>query len=78
VTGWIDRIEHSGQLASRLEGESDTRAAAIYAEEGIWYDSFAALNDQIDGNPGDANLRTQRIDVLRQVGLDQVAADAER
>jgi hypothetical protein len=36
------------------------------------------LNDQIDGNPGDANLRTQRIDVLRQVGLDQVAADAER
>jgi hypothetical protein len=78
VTGWIDRIEHSGQLATRLESESDTRAAAIYAEEGIWYDSFAALNDQIDGNPGDAKLRTQRIDVLRQVGLDQVAADAER
>jgi hypothetical protein len=78
VTGWIDRIEHSGQLATRLESESDTRAAAIYAEEGIWYDSFAALNDQIDGNPSDANLRTQRIDVLRQVGLDQVAADAER
>jgi hypothetical protein len=78
VTGWIDRIEHSGRLAMRLENESGAQTAAIYAEEGLWYDSFAALNDQIDGNPGDASLLTQRIDVLRQVGLDQVAADAER
>jgi hypothetical protein len=78
VTGWIDRIEQSGPLTARLESESDLRAAAIYAEEGIWYDSFAALNDQIDGNPGDANLRTQRVNVLRQVGLDQVATGAER
>ncbi len=77
VTGWIDRIEQSGPLTARLESESDMRAAAIYAEEGIWYDSFAALSDQIDGNPGDANLRTQRIDVLRQVGLDQVATDTD-
>jgi hypothetical protein len=78
VTGWIDRIEHSGKLAARLESASGTSAAAIYAEEGIWYDSFAALSDQIEGNPDDANLRTQRIEVLRQVGLDQVAANAER
>jgi hypothetical protein len=78
VTGWIDRIEQSGPLTARLESESALRAAAIYAEEGIWYDSFAALNDQIDGNPGDANLRKQRISVLRQVGLDQVASDADR
>jgi len=78
VTGWIDRIEHSGRLATRLEGDSGARAAAIYAEEGLWYDSFAALNDQIDGNPGDANLLTQRTDVLRQVGLDQVASGADR
>jgi len=78
VTGWIDRIEQSGPLTARLERENDMRAAAIYAEEGIWYDSFAALNDQIDGNPGDANLRKQRVNVLRQVGLDQVASDTDR
>ena len=76
VTGWIDRIEHSGRLATRLESEGDAPSAAIYAEEGLWYDLFAALNDQIDGNPGDANLLTQRIDVLRQVGLNKVATDA--
>jgi hypothetical protein len=78
VTGWIDRIEHSGQLEARLESEGEARSAAIYAEEGIWYDSFAALSDQIDGDPGDANLLTQRIDVLRQVGLDKVTTDADR
>jgi len=78
VTGWIDRIEQSGPLTARLERESDRRAAAIYAEEGIWYDSFAALSDQIDGHPDDANLRAQRANVLRQVGLDQVASGADR
>jgi hypothetical protein len=78
VTGWIDRIEHSGQLTARLKSEGDARSAAIYAEEGIWYDSFAALSDQIDSNPRDANLLTQRTDVLRQVGLYQVVANADR
>ena len=78
VTGWIDRIEHSGKLTARLGSEGDAQTAAIFAEEGIWYDSFAALNDQIDGNPGGENLLTQRIEVLRQVGLDQVATDAAR
>ena len=78
VTGWIDRIEHSGQLTARLESEGDGRTAAIYAEEGLWYDSFAALSDQIDGNPADANLRSQRIDVLRQVGLKEIATDTGR
>ncbi len=78
VTGWIDRVEHSGSLAARLGSADDAGTAAIYAEEGLWYDSFAALNDQIDGNPGDANLLTQRIDVLRQVGLNKVPTDTGR
>jgi hypothetical protein len=78
VTGWIDRIEHSEELTARLGSEGDARSAAIYAEEGVWYDSFAALSDQIDGNPGNADLRTQRIEVLRQVGLDRVDPDAGR
>jgi hypothetical protein len=78
VTGWIDRIEHSGRLAARLESEGNARSAVIYAEEGLWYDLFAALNDQIDGNPADAKLLTQRNDVLRQVGLNKVTTDADR
>ncbi len=78
VTGWIDRIEHSQTLAARLGSEGDAQSAAIYAEEGIWYDSFAALSDQIDGNPENADLLTQRTEVLRQVGLDKVNPDAGR
>jgi len=77
VTGWIDRIEHSGRLTARLESESAAQSAAIYAQEGLWYDSFAALSDQIDRHPDDAELLTQRTDVLRQVGLERVADGAK-
>jgi hypothetical protein len=78
VTGWIDRVEHGGQLTARLESGGGAQTAAIYAEEGLWYDSFAALSDQIDGNPGDAKLLAQRIDVLRQVGLDAVTIEVDQ
>jgi len=77
VTGWIDRVEHSGRLTARLENESSAQSAAIYAQEGLWYDSFAALSDQIDSHPGDATLLAQRTDVLRQVGLTRVADGAQ-
>ena len=69
ATGWIDRIEPRGQLTKRLENGDPAATAAVYADEGLWYDSFAALTDQIERNPGDESLRRQRADVLRQVGL---------
>jgi hypothetical protein len=74
ATGWIDRVEPSAQLTSRLEAEGRERAAAVYANEGIWYDAFAALSDQIDRNPEDDRLRQYRTALLRQVGLDQAAS----
>ena len=77
ATGWIDRIEPSGQLTRRLENGDPAATAAVYADEGLWYDSFAALSDQIDRNPGDEILQHQRADVLRQVGLDEAADGAD-
>jgi hypothetical protein len=78
ATGWIDRVEPSKQLASRLESEGRAGSAAVYADEGLWYDAVAALSDEIDRNPADARLRQQRADLLRQVGLDEAAGDAGR
>jgi hypothetical protein len=78
VTGWIDRVEPSEQLASRLETEDRAGIAAVYADEGLWYDAVAALSDQIDRTPADARLQQQRAHLLRQVGLDEVAGDASR
>lgn len=74
ATSWIDRIPESGELKSRLASEGAT--ATVFAEEGLWYDAIGALSDEIDGDPGNVQLAEQRADLLRQVGLDVIAAGA--
>jgi hypothetical protein len=74
ATSWIDRIPESGELKSRLASEGAT--AAVFAEEGLWYDAIGALSDEIDRDPADVQLAEQRADLLRQVGLDTIAAGA--
>ncbi|MFQ5417746.1 MAG: DUF928 domain-containing protein [Myxococcota bacterium] len=73
ATGFIDRVNATSQLTARLASEGAARSAAVYAEEGIWYDAIAALSEQIAGDPTNAALRQQRADLLGQVGLDQAA-----
>jgi hypothetical protein len=74
ATSWIDRIPESGELKSRLASEGAT--ASVFAEEGLWYDAIGALSDEIDGDPGNVQLAEQRAELLRQVGLDVIAAGA--
>jgi len=74
ATSWIDRIPPSDQLKSRLAAEGAT--ASVYAEEGLWYDAIAALSDQIERDPGNVKLAEQRADLMRQVGLDEIAKGA--
>jgi hypothetical protein len=77
ATGWIDRVEGSAALTARIESGGGSASAAIYAEEGLWYDSFTALSDLIERDPSDAQLLRQRQDVLRQVGLEAAAAGVD-
>jgi len=76
ATGWIDRVEPSQELESRLEAAGSDGIPAVYADEGVWYDAVAGLSDQIDRRPDDARLRQQRADLLRQVGLEEAAEGA--
>ena len=78
ATGWIDRVETSAQLTSRLESEGRAQAAAVYANEGLWYDAFSALSDQIDREPGNEQLRQYQTALLRQVGLEEAASGVGR
>jgi len=77
--GWIGRIDDAG-AAARLhdQPEDAVRLAAAYAEEGIFYDAFVALSDQIDREPTNVRLRNHRADLLRQVGLEAVASGGPR
>lgn len=71
----IERIVPSQQLAKRIDATPRTRRAAVYADEGIWYDAIASLGELIEQSPGDRALRVQRAALLEQVGLKAAAAD---
>lgn len=70
----IERIVPSPHLAKRIETTPRTKHAAVYAEEGIWYDAIASLGDLIEQSPDDLALRVQRAALLEQVGLKKAAA----
>ena len=63
-------------LAGKLSSASDADKAALYAENGIWYDALQSISDQIDKSPKDTSLRQERADLLKQVGMDGTAMDA--
>jgi len=76
ASGAIKRVEPSADLKAKLAKATPETTAAVYAEEGIWYDALSVLSDRIDANPDDKALRDTRADLLNQVGL-KAAAKAE-
>ena len=74
TAGTIERIELPNELRQQLAQASTMTAARLYATEGLWYDTIAALSELIDTRPQDTTLRQQRATVLAQEGLTAAAA----
>ncbi len=72
ASGVIRRIAPSAALVERL-AKSPSDAAAIYADEGVWYDSMEALSDSIAQQPQDKVLHEERAMFFMQVGLKDAA-----
>lgn len=72
--GTIKHVAPSPALNAKLDRADEQRFAHVYAGEGLWYDAIAALCNSIEGSPEDAALRSQRAALLKQVGLEEVAA----
>lgn len=69
----IQRIPLDKTLAKELQ-ETDTKQHAyVYAKAGIWYDALASLETAIATAPNDEKLKLQRIELLEQAGLKEVA-----
>jgi hypothetical protein len=69
----VELTSASEALKARVQGSTDeVQTTYAYAEAGIWYDALMALSDAIDSNPGNADLRQQRVTLLNQVGIDAV------
>jgi hypothetical protein len=71
--GVIKRIKTPDDVANRIAGASETEQAAIYAQNGIWYDALEAITNAIEAQPDNAALREQRASLLRQIGAPEAA-----
>ncbi len=70
ATGWIEGVERSSTLESRLRSEGSDRTVHVYADEGLWYDALTEIDDRLQASPDDAELSAMRANLLDQVGID--------
>jgi len=72
ATGWVEVVAPPAGLADRLAAAGPGGAAAVYGEEGLWYDTLDATLVQADR--GDSKAQQQLAGLLKQVGLPEDAA----
>lgn len=73
-SGLISVVTPSGEIAKRLANTpKGLETVALYASEGLWYDTIASLTALIEANPGDKKLKEQRAYILEKAGLSEAA-----
>jgi hypothetical protein len=74
VEGDIQRVNLDSHVMQQSEAAVDPRQkVAIYASEGIWFDSLTMLAQLRHKNPNDASVASDWQSLLRSVNLDNVA-----
>ncbi|GAA6616172.1 DUF928 domain-containing protein [Scytonema sp. NUACC26] len=74
VEGDIQRVNLDSRIVQELQATTDTQQkVAIYAEEGIWFDSLTMLAQLYLSNPKDASIAANWQSLLQSVNLDNVA-----
>lgn len=74
ATGMIKRVPMPADLASKLAATSLAERAALYAENGLWYDALQAITSAIASDPKNPALHGLRASLLSQAGLKEAAA----
>jgi hypothetical protein len=69
VAGWIQRVELPPSANQRLATAQGLKAAAIYAENGVWFDALTVLAD----DRSSASFTQNWTDLLNQIGLGEIA-----
>lgn len=75
VDGWVQTVESDPALASELQQASPSDRASLYAVNGLWYDSVAALFETRKSSPNNPEIATQWADLLDSVGLGEIAKE---
>lgn len=70
----IQRVPAAKELEAALKNAAPGDKAAVYAQNGVWYDAVEAITAEIDKAPQDAGLRKMRGELLAANGLKDAAA----
>ncbi len=73
VDGWIERVNPNSTLADDLKQATPLQQAALYAENGIWYNALTTLAELRLAKPKDAPLLTELTSLLKSEELDSLA-----
>lgn len=68
--GWVQRMSSSPTLTSQLKQASPQQQAALYAQNGIWFDALTTLAEQRLASPQEARLIEDWQTLLRSIGLE--------
>lgn len=73
IQGQIKRVEMTPSLSDRLKNANPLETAAIYGEEGIWYETVATLAQLTANQPNNSDITSNWQNLLTSVGLEKVA-----
>lgn len=74
IQTWIKRVPTTPQLEQQITtATSEQERASIYARAGLWYDALEAISTAHSVNPREQSILNQRLELLKQAGLTQVA-----
>lgn len=73
VDGWIQRVEADPILQSEIQKAKPSDRVSLYAANGIWYDTVAAMVASRQSAPNNSIVTQEWADLLKSVGLGAVA-----
>ena len=75
VGGLIQRVQLPQDMVAKIEKATMRDRVNLYAENGIWYDTLATYAQQRRDNPNNSELAKDWANLLKQVGLEEIAAE---
>lgn len=73
TSGFIEHQTLDTSIKQRLTKASTKEDVFIFAQEGYWYDAVNSLSTLIEKNPQNDLFKQQRAELLKQVGLLELA-----
>ncbi|MBD3558882.1 DUF928 domain-containing protein, partial [Planktothrix sp. FACHB-1355] len=75
VNGGVQRVT-SPTVSDRLDTTNPRALITFYAKNGIWHEAITLLGNLYFKNPSDKQLAADWADLLRSVGLDEIAKES--